>query len=123
MSDAVGAVEIIPPVKPPYVGERDARGHFLPGTKPPPDVGRPKGSRSKLGEAFLADMYDDWKEHGPEVVKKVREEKPAEYLRVVASVLPKELHFSETILDQISDEELDRIIIELERVKITAIAK
>ena len=27
-------------------------------------LGRPKGSRNKLAEAFIADVYADWLEHG-----------------------------------------------------------
>ena|SRR5271166_3552028 len=54
-------------------------------------AGRPKGARSRLGEAFLAALEDDFAEHGAGVIQHVRERDPAAYLNVVARVLPKAL--------------------------------
>lgn len=53
--------------------------------------GRPKGSRHKLAESFINDVQEDWKQHGKGVLGKVREEDSSTYLRVVASILPKEI--------------------------------
>ncbi|HWA17728.1 MAG TPA: DUF5681 domain-containing protein [Devosia sp.] len=53
--------------------------------------GRPRGARSKLGEKFLEDLLEDWKANGSAVIVKVREDKPDQYLRVVASVIPREV--------------------------------
>lgn len=53
-------------------------------------AGRPKGSRYGLAESFVKALQDDWKEHGAEVVQKVRADDPAGYMRVIASVLPKD---------------------------------
>lgn len=68
--------------------------------------GRNKGSRNKLGEAFLADMFADWEGHGKAAIVKVREEKPEQYLKVVASILPKELNVKVGELDELTDEQL-----------------
>lgn len=68
---------------------RDARGRFLTGGKPGP--GRPPGSRNRLAEDFLADLSEDWKKHGSAAVAKVRLQNPSAYLRIVASILPREL--------------------------------
>lgn len=87
---------------------------FEPGKSPNPS-GRPKGSRNKLGEQFLTDMYADWQENGAAVIKAVRAEKPDVYLKVVASILPKELNIKVSELDDLSDADLDR--------RIAAIAK
>lgn len=87
--------------------EKDtATGRFQPGNNGGP--GRPKGSRNKLGETFLADMLADWEEHGPETIQMVRIERPDAYLKVVASILPKELNVNVNELEELSDEDLDR---------------
>ena len=54
-------------------------------------AGRPKGARSKLGEAFLKELLADFEQHGVEAIKATREDKPDQYLKVVASILPKEI--------------------------------
>lgn len=75
-------------------------------------TGRPKGSRNKLGEDFIAAMYDDFSQHGAAVIAKVREERPAEYLRVVASLLPKvlQLEGDDRPASELSDAELMAVI-------------
>ncbi len=54
-------------------------------------AGRPKGARSKLGEDFVAALHEDFAAHGVAAIQKMREEKPGDYVRVIASLLPKEL--------------------------------
>lgn len=71
-------------------------------------AGRPKGSRNKLGEEFLKDLLADWKEHGAATIEKVRVERPHEYLRVTASILPKELNVNVSEFDDLTDEQLAR---------------
>lgn len=56
----------------------------------PGEGGRPKGARSKLSEAFLQALSDDFAEKGIEAIKQTRVDKPEAYLKVIASVLPKE---------------------------------
>ena len=53
--------------------------------------GRPRGSRNKLGEDFIAAVYEDWYEHGPAVLARVREQDPAAYLKITASLVPSRL--------------------------------
>lgn len=85
--------------------KREKNGRFI---VPPKSPGRPKGSRNKLGEAFLADMLEDWSNHGPAVIAEVRAEKPDQYLKVVASILPKELNLRVGEFDDMTDDELAR---------------
>lgn len=69
-------------------------------------TGRPKGSRNKLGEAFISALHDDFKKHGVEAIRKVRDEKPDQYLKVVAAVIPQEVHHTVEDYDDYSDEQL-----------------
>lgn len=71
-------------------GQKQADTRFKPGQSGNP-AGRPKGARSKLGEAFLRELLSDFEAHGAETIAKVRTERPQDYVKVVASVLPKEL--------------------------------
>lgn len=80
---------------------------FKPGQVANPQ-GRPKGARNKLGEAFLQDMLADWQEHGTAVIEAVRADKPDQYLKVVASILPKELNVKVNELDELTDDQLAR---------------
>lgn len=85
----------------------DPEKQFKPGQSGNP-LGRPKGARSKLGEAFLEDMLTDWSAHGKAVIEAVRADKPDQYLKVVASILPKELNVKVNELDDLTDEQLAR---------------
>ena len=80
----------------------------------PGNPGRPKGSRNKLGEAFLDALHADWQLHGADAIAKVRQDRPQDYLKVVASTLPKDLHVSDGRTNdprQLSDEDLEAIIL------------
>ena len=69
-------------------------------------AGRPRGSRNRLGEAFVDDLFADWRENGSQVIVAVRKADPSTYLRVVASILPKELSVTKATLDDVTDDEL-----------------
>ena len=82
-------------------GEWLAPYQFKPG-----NPGRPKGSRNKLGEAFIQALHDDFQEHGVATIAEVREQRPDQYLKVVAAVIPQEVHHRVEDYDDLSDDDL-----------------
>jgi len=62
--------------------QKDEKGRFVPGNNG--GIGRPVGSRNKLGEAFLADFYADWKKHGAAAVRELRETDIVAYVKIAA---------------------------------------
>lgn len=54
-------------------------------------AGRPTGSRNKFSEDVVTAFAVDWAAGGPEVIARVRQQDPSTYLRVVASILPKDV--------------------------------
>jgi hypothetical protein len=71
---------------------------------------RPPEARDKLGEAFMADFYADWCEQGRAAIKAMRDEKPGEYVRIAASLLPKEPNLEVDPIDELTDAELAELI-------------
>jgi hypothetical protein len=64
-------------------------GGFLAGNSG--NGGRPKGSRNKLTPEFLDDVYAKWQTHGREVLDRVIRDRPDQFLKIVASLMPKEI--------------------------------
>ena len=54
-----------------------------------------KGVRNRLSTALLEALAADFEEFGAEAVKITRVERPAEYLKIVAGILPKELEITD----------------------------
>jgi len=79
-------------------------GRFVPGNNG--GTGRPKGSRNKLGEDFIAALHNDFTEHGVSVIQRVREERPQDYMKVVASLLPKDVNLNVNPAEDLTDEQL-----------------
>ena len=82
-------------------------------------AGRPKGSRNKLSDAFLRALADDFEAHGKGVVEKVRTERPQDYLKIVASVMPKRMEVEDVCPPRraadLSDDSLAAIVGECDR--------
>jgi predicted house-cleaning noncanonical NTP pyrophosphatase (MazG superfamily) len=85
--------------------EHLAQYQWKPGERPL-GAGRPKGSKNKLSEDFVAALCADFEENGPAVIATVRAEKPSDYLKIIASIVPKEFTVRTETLEDMSDEEL-----------------
>ncbi len=62
---------------------------FKPGN--PGGPGRPVGSKNRLSEYFLTELAYHFEEHGREAIERVFDDRPGEYLRIISSLIPKEL--------------------------------
>ena len=76
-------------------------------------AGRPKGSRNKVSEKLLEALAIDFDDHGKEVIEEVRAERPADYLKIVASLVPKQMEIDDLRTsrraEDLSDNELAAI--------------
>jgi hypothetical protein len=75
----------------------------------PGGPGRPQGLRNRLHREFLDALQHDFKEYGAQAIIDCRIEDPVQYLRVIASILPKEFLF-ENVMGDMEDEQLDDLI-------------
>lgn len=79
-------------------------------------AGRPKSARNKLSEAFIEALTADFAQHGIATIERVRAEKPEQYLKVVAGLLPKDLNVRVTDdLEAMTDDEVIQRIRELDK--------
>ena len=53
--------------------------------------GRPKGSKNKLSEDFLKDVHTVWIDHGLQALMAMCQDKPADFCRMVAGLMPKDV--------------------------------
>jgi hypothetical protein len=68
-----------------------ARGHATPWG------GRKPGSRGKLSEAFISDLFAEWKRSGRSALAQVAKEDPAIFLKIISAVVPRILDVDATL--------------------------
>lgn len=76
-------------------------------------AGRPKGSRNKLADGFLADYLAEWEANGRAALAHVAANDPSTFVRVAASLMPKEAEITlrTVIAKELNDDELASIAI------------
>src|SRR5215475_6274841 len=96
---------------------RNSKGQFQLGHS----CGRPKGARNRLAAQGFEDILRHWCEpvapgskqcKGAEALETLYKEKPGEYLRLTASVLPREFIF-ENVTSDLDDDQIDELLVAL----------
>jgi hypothetical protein len=77
---------------------------FKPGTSGNPG-GMAKGTRQKLNGDFVRALSKDFDEHGIAAIQEAREKDPMGYVKVIASLVPKQVEQSQP-LEDLTDAEL-----------------
>ena len=80
--------------------EAQKAARFKPGNKIGA-AGRPLGARHKFATKFFEDLQADWQKHGAKTIAEVRKERPGDYLKTAANLVPKELTLDAT--DEVKD--------------------
>jgi hypothetical protein len=88
----------------PKIADAGKATQFQPGNRANPG-GKPVAARNRLQGDFLRALADDFEENGASAIRRTREEQPAAYLKVVASLMPKELEIKRP-LEDLSDDDL-----------------
>lgn len=95
---------------------------FKPGQSGNP-AGRPRGSRNKLSEDFVAALSADFDEHGPAVIAQVRAESPVDYVKAIVALVPKQVTVADASLDDMSDREIIELLAAVRTLAATGGAK
>jgi hypothetical protein len=78
---------------------------FKPGQSGNPG-GKPVGARNRLNTRFLHALTEDFEEHGAKAIRECREQDPGTYVKVVASLLPKEVDLGINRLEEMSTSDI-----------------
>jgi len=71
-------------------------------------AGRPLGARTRFSESFMQDVLAEWQEHGRQALIDFREGNAENFVKLMASLLPKNVNLKVNELDDLTDEQLMR---------------
>jgi hypothetical protein len=76
----------------------------------PNAAGNNGAARVKLQRKYFDALLADFAEHGEAAIKIMRIEEPSAYIRVIASLMPKEFTVADNALGDMSDEDLQPLL-------------
>lgn len=97
----------------PKIAEAGKATQFQPGNKANPG-GKPAGARNRLQGDFMRELAEDFEANGRRAIAACRTEKPEQYVRIIASLMPKELEVKRP-LEDLTDDELAAGVAALQR--------
>lgn len=68
--------------------------------------GRPKNAKQKLSDTFLADMLEAWERDGKSAIERVIKDRPHEFIKSVAAIVPKDVNIRTEVVQELTDDEL-----------------
>ena len=90
--------------------ERKQNGQFAKGSSGN-IAGNAQRTRHLFSKAFVEALLEDFREGGPQAIARVRKEMPATYLRVCATLIPRELKLEHSqYVKALSDEQIEQAI-------------
>lgn len=72
----------------------------------PGNPGKPKGVKHKIQEDFLKDVHEAWQAKGKAAIDAMIEDKPGDFVKVVAGLIPKEATLNINDHSELTDAEL-----------------
>lgn len=87
----------------------DIATRFQPGQSGNPG-GKPYNARNHLKTRFLKALAEDFDKNGEKAIEDMRTYKPAEYVKAIVALMPKELEITRP-LDELNDEQLTAALI------------
>lgn len=72
----------------------------------PGNPGKPKGAKHRLQEDFVKDVQAAWEEKGKQAIDDMIADKPGDFVKMVASLMPKDVTLNINDNSEMTDDEL-----------------
>jgi hypothetical protein len=97
------------------VKKDETSGQFLTGNKS--STGRPKGARNRLQTDFMVALQEHFRERGKAAIEIAFRESPISYLKLIASLMPREFIVEDGRVELLGDDEIDNYLAEIRRLR------